>query len=237
MDASVTTDPVEKLKALGDPHRAQHSQRYFKTGPGEYAEGDKFLGNNVGQIRSLAKKHKQDAFSAIRRYIRSEYHEVRLFGLLCLVYRFEKADQAQQQKIYQLYITSFKYINNWDLVDSSAPKIVGEYLLDKDRTELYHWAHSKSLWARRIAMLACFSFIRQQDFADALAIAEILLPDKHDLIHKAVGWMLRELGKRDLAQLEQFLKPRYHRMPRTMLRYAIEKMSELQRQAYLKGTV
>jgi 3-methyladenine DNA glycosylase AlkD len=230
-------DPVEKLKQLGDPKRAKQSQGYFKTGPGEYAEGDKFLGNNAAQIRNLAKQHQQDAFSAIRRYIRCEFHEVRLFGLLCLVYRFEKADPQQRQKIYQLYVSSFRYINNWDLVDCSAPHVVGLYLLDKDRTELYHWAHAKSMWSRRIAMLACFSFIRQRDYADALAIADILLQDEQDLIHKAVGWMLREIGKRDLSQLQQFLKPRYSRMPRTMLRYAIEKLEQKQRQAYLKGHI
>jgi len=235
--SALPQDPLATLKASGDPERAKQSQRYFKTGPGEYAEADKFLGNNAKQIHQLARQHRHDPFSEIRRYIQSEYHEARLFGLLCLVYRYEKTDDRQREKIYKLYLSQFKHINNWDLVDCSAPKIVGAYLLNQDRDVLYRWARSRSLWTRRIAMLACFTFIRDNDFNDALAIADILLKDDEDLIHKAVGWMLREIGKRDLNRLDAYLRRRYFEMPRTMLRYAIEKHPQSQRQKYLKGHI
>jgi len=230
-------DAIAKLIALSDPKRALQSQRYFKTGPGQYGEGDQFLGIQAKALHQLAKHHSVDSLAAIRGYIRSPYHEARLFGLLCLVYRYPKADPAQRQKIYECYVAQFKYINNWDFVDCSAPKIVGAHLRHGQREVLYTWANDRSLWTRRIAMLTTLAFIRDHDFKDALAIAKQLLQDDEDLIHKAVGWMLREIGKRDRHCLDKFLAAHYQKMPRTMLRYAIEKHPPAQRQGYLKGSV
>lgn len=167
--------------------------------------------------------------------LKSAYHEVRLFALIFLVNTFAKADETTQKKIYDLYLANTKYINNWDLVDLSAPNIVGVYLLEKSRKPLYQLAKSKSLWERRIAILATFHFIKNNQFDDSLKIAEILLQDKEDLIHKAVGWMLREVGKRDIERLEEFLKKRCRTIPRTTLRYAIERFSPLKRRMYLDG--
>ncbi|MCW8988627.1 MAG: DNA alkylation repair protein [Gammaproteobacteria bacterium] len=230
-------DIVAYLKSLADVEIAENSQRYFKTGKGEYAEGDVFLGIRVPLIRKSVKEYRETSLSEINKLLKSEYHEVRLFSLLLLVYQFSKADRAHKAKIYHLYLKNIKYINNWDLVDSSASYIVGAYLFDKERTELYDLAASKNLWLRRIAIISTAYFISKNDYSDTLKIAKILLNDNEDLIHKAVGWMLREVGKRDKKVEEKFLNHHYNDMPRTMLRYAIEKFSKEQRKSYLNGEI
>ena len=228
---------ITYLKKLANPEIAAHSQRYFKTGKGQYGEGDVFLGIRVPIIRKTVKLFKDTPLSEIKKLLKSEYHEVRLFSLLLLVYQFSKADNEQKEKIYKIYLKNTKYINNWDLVDSSASYIVGSYLMDKDRSILYDLAISKNIWSRRISIIATAYFINNHDFSDTLKIAKILLNDSEDLIHKAVGWMLREIGNRDKKTEEKFLNKYYKKMPRTMLRYAIEKFSKEQRRAYLKGDV
>ena len=225
------------LKKQSNKTIAAHSQRFFKTGRGEYGQGDVFLGIRVPVLRKAVKQFKETPLSEIRKLLRSEYHEVRLLALLLLVHQFEKADEARREKIVSIYLKCIRYINHWDLVDSSAPYIVGVWLLDKDRSVLYDLAQSKSIWKRRIAIISTFCFIKQGEFNDALKISVLLLEDPEDLIHKAAGWMLREIGNRNRKIEEQFLKLHYRKMPRTMLRYAIEKFSEPQRQAYLKTTV
>lgn len=222
------------FQRLSDNKQAQNLQRFFKTGKGQYGEGDMFLGVKVPLQRQLVKKYHNLSLIDIEKLLRSEYHEYRLTALLLLVKKFEKGDLRQKGKIYSLYLKNYRYINNWDLVDLSAPNIVGAYLLDKNRNLLYQWAKSPNLWKRRIAVLATFAFIRNKDFNDSLKIAEILMKDRHDLIHKAAGWMLREVGKRDLALLEIFLAKNAASMPRTMLRYSIEKLPASKRLKYLK---
>ena len=228
-------DIRKDFRGLSDPQRAQHSQRFFRTGPGEYGEGDNFLGITVPLIRKTAKQCGALNTQEILELLHSPYHEERLLALLVLVARFQQGDAKQQKTIYNLYLKHKKYINNWDLVDLSAPNIVGTYLLQLDKSVLYKLAKSKHLWDRRIAVLSTFAFIKQHQFDDTLAIAELLLQDKEDLIHKAVGWMLREVGNREMAIEEAFLKRHYQYMPRTMLRYAIEKFTENRRQQYLQG--
>lgn len=223
------------LQNLADSERALHAMRYFKTARGEYGEGDKFLGIRVPAIRLAVKKYGETPLSTAEKLLESEYHEVRLFALLLLVSRYSRSNAAEQGIIYQLYLKNTRYINNWDLVDSSAPYIIGAYLADKNKSILHEMARSSSLWERRIAVMATFYFIKRSQFDDALLIAERLLNDPEDLIHKAVGWMLREIGKRDMAAEVAFLKEHYQQMPRTMLRYAIEKFSEEKRQTYLTG--
>ncbi len=223
---------LSKLKAdldkFADKDRAIHSLRFFKTGSGEYGEGDKFLGLTVPQVRSIVKIYSDLPLPDVQNLLMSPYHEHRLTAVLILTKK--KLDKA----VYDLYLKNTKYINNWDLVDLSAPNIVGKYLIDKDRLVLYKLAKSKLLWNRRIAVLATFAFIKNKDFSNSLKIAKILLGDKEDLMHKAVGWMLREIGKRDVKVLEKFLDENIHQMPRTMLRYAIEKFPEKQRRSYLE---
>jgi 3-methyladenine DNA glycosylase AlkD len=216
---------------------AQHSQKFFKTGKGEYGEGDVFLGIRVPQLRKLVKQFRNMSLLDISKLIKSRYHEERLLALLILVAMFQEASRDGQKKIYNFYLKHTATINNWDLVDSSAAQIVGAYLRDGDKKPLYTLARSKELWERRIAIIATFHFIKHHEFDDALCVSEILLNDREDLIHKAVGWMLREVGKRDLKTEDAFLKSHYQTMPRTMLRYAIEKFPEERRQAYLKGSV
>ncbi len=230
-----TGEIVEELQKMKNPAKARLLGRFFKCGPGEYGAGDKFLGITVPEQRKIVKKYYQDiALRELEKLLESEFHEARLTALLMLVEKFEKADEKTKNQIYKIYLKNTKYINNWDLVDLSAPRIVGGYLLDKNRKILYRLAKSKNLWERRIAVLATFMFIRERQFADSLKISEILLKDKHDLIHKAVGWMLREIGKRNLETEEKFLKKYSQKMPRTMLRYAIEKFPEGKRKKYLK---
>ena len=227
----------KEIKSVSNPAKAKFLQRFFKTGKGEYAEGDVFLGIVVPVQRQLAKKYTELSFDDLEKLISSKYHEERLIALLILVERFKKADEDEKEKIVQFYLDNRKGINNWDLVDLSAPKILGEYLLNKNRKILFRFAKSKDLWEKRIAVLSTFTFIMNNDFDDALKIYEILVNDKHDLIHKAVGWMLREIGKIDLKTEEKFLKKYYKTMPRTMLRYAIEKFPEKKRKAHLEGRI
>lgn len=227
-----------ELRELGDAEIARHSLRFFKTGPGQYGEGDRFLGIRVPALRAVAKKHQGISLDDAAELLKSDFHEERLTALLILVRRYQRpVEEGEREAIYRLYLDSTRWINNWDLVDCSAEHIVGAHQLDRDKRPLYRLAKSKDLWQRRIAMMASFHFIRRGRFDDALRIAEILLTDTEDLIHKAVGWMLREIDKRDLGTEERFLKRHYRTMPRTMLRYAIEKFPEQKRQKYLKGTI
>lgn len=227
----------KEIKSVSNTEKAKFLQRFFKTGKGEYAEGDLFLGIVVPVQRQIARKYKELSFTDLKKLITSKYHEERLIALLILVERFKKADEVEKEKIVSFYLDNRKGINNWDLVDLSAPKILGEYLLDKDRKILYKFAKSDNLWEKRIAVLSTFTFIRNNDFNDALNIYEIVVNNNHDLIHKAVGWMLRELGKIELKTEEKFLKKYYKTMPRTMLRYAIEKFPEKKRKDYLEGRI
>ena len=225
------------LQAESDPLKKKGLSRFFKTGKGEYGEGDIFLGVTVPKIRRVAKKYKDVSLDEIRTLLRSLIHEERLTALLILVENFRKADEPKKTEIFNLYLKNTKYINNWDLVDLSASRIVGEYLKDKPVDILYTLAKSKSLWERRIAIISTFQFIWEGRFAETLKISKILLTDRHDLIHKAVGWMLREVGKRSFKTEEEFLKKHYKKMPRTMLRYSIEKFPEKLRLRYLTGVV
>ena len=225
----------EEIRELADAEIAKHSLRFFKTDKGQYGFGDIFLGVRAPKIRSIAKKHIDISIADMKTLIQSKYHEERFLGLIILVNKYSKTkDKKNRNQLYKIYVSSFKYINNWDLVDVTCPHVTGKHLMDKDRTILYKWAKSEDLWTKRIAMVSTFSFIRKNDLEDTFKIAEILLHDEHDLIHKAVGWMLREAGKRDLKREETFLKKYYKTMPRTMLRYAIERFEETKRQSYLK---
>ena len=224
---------IKDLKEVADEKLAKNYARFFKTRKGEYGEGDKFLGMRVGTIRKIAKKHKEISFDDLEKLFEGEYHEYRLAAIFILKHKYKE----DPKKVVEMYLKNLKYVNNWDLVDLSAPKILGRWLLDKDRKILYKLAKSKDLWEKRVAILSCFTFIREKDYDDALKISEILLNDSHDLIHKAVGWMLREIGNRDLGVEEKFLKKYYNQMPRTMLRYAIEKFEESKRLDYLKGRI
>jgi len=227
----------KRLRALADPARAEHAQRYFKTGKGEYGEGDRFLGIRVPVLRAQVKQCGVVALEDIQKLLRSAMHEERLFALLLLVRQFPKGDAEQQAAIYRLYLDNTQYINNWDLVDSSARQIVGSYLETRDRKMLYELARSSSIWERRIAVIATFHFIDKHQFDDALKLAKLLLSDEEDLIHKAVGWLLREIGKCDLDIEKAFLQEHYKNMPRTMLRYAIERFPEQLRKKYPAGEV
>jgi 3-methyladenine DNA glycosylase AlkD len=224
---------TKQLKATGNKTAAEHAQGFFKTGPGQYGEGDLFLGITVPVLRKLAKEHRDISLDAAVELLQSPLHEVRLLALLIMVLHYECG--GNEAAIYRAYLANTHRINNWDLVDVTAAQIVGAYLFEQPRAPLYKLAKSKSLWERRIAIIATFYFIRRNQFDDTLAIAGLLLNDKEDLMHKAVGWMLREVGKRDLKVEEEFLIPRYQRMPRTMLRYAIERFPEPRRLAYLHG--
>jgi 3-methyladenine DNA glycosylase AlkD len=227
-----------EFRKCGNTEYANHSQRYFKTGAGEYGYGDIFLGIRMPMIRQFAKENSDIPLADIKKLIRSEFHEERLLGLLILVYKYDKSkSEREKKKYYQIYIKSFKNINNWDLVDVTCPHIVGQHLFDKDRSILYEWANSNNLWTRRISIVTNLWFIRKGQWGDVFDISKILLNDEHDLIHKAVGWMLREAGKKDMNKTETFMKKYYSKMPRTMLRYAIERYPEAKRQKYLKGKV
>ena len=226
-----------ELRELANEEIATHSQRFFKTGPGEYGEGDQFIGIRVPVLRKLAKRQLGLTLDETATLLTSPIHEERLLALLMLVYKFDKADATTRKGIFDFYCHHLDYVNNWDLVDCSAHVIVGGYLRDRSRRRLYRWAKSKSLWQRRVAIMSTFHFIKLDDFDDTLQISELLISDDEDLIHKAVGWMLREVGNRDRNVEEAFLKQHYHDMPRTMLRYAIEKFPETRRRNYLLGKV
>ena len=221
---------------IADPATALILQRFFKTAPGQYGAGDLFLGIKVPALRALVKIFRDTPPKTIAALLKSKFHEERLFALLLLMDFYRYGDDADKRQAYDLYLAHTAYINNWDLVDVSAPHIVGNFLADKPRQVLYEFVASESLWERRIAIIATFHFIRSNEFADTLCLAEYLLGDQHDLIHKAVGWMLREVGKRDQTVLEEFLQRHYRIMPRTMLRYAIERFPEARRRQYLNGT-
>ena len=212
------------LSQLSNPEKAKSLSRFFKTGKGQYGEGDIFLGIPVPEQRKVAKKYFDLPLNDLQELLRSEIHEHRLTALLILVAKYEKTDNSGKDEIFSFYLKNVENINNWDLVDLTAPKIVGDYLFNKDKSILFKLAKSNNLWERRIAILSTFGFIRKNNFKIALRISELLLHDKHDLIHKAVGWMLREIGKRDQEIEEQFLSKYNVQMPRTMLRYAIRNL-------------
>ena len=225
------------VRANANKDHAKTMQWFFKTGKGKYGEGDKFIGIKVPVQRKIAKKYGELDLEDLQKLLNSKIHEERLISLLILVDKYDKADEKVKDKIYRFYKKNRRKINNWDLVDLSAPKILGIHLLNHDKQILYKYAHSKNLWEKRISIISTYSFIKNHDFNTTLEISDILLNDDQDLIHKAVGWMLREVGKQSLQILEKFLKPRYKKMPRTMLRYSIEKFPEKKRKKYLKGEI
>ncbi len=222
---------------MADPEKGADLQRFFKTGPGEYAEGDCFRGIRVPVLRKLAKRYDGIDLVDAGELLESHYHEDRLLALLLLVRKAAVGDGETRETIYRLYREKTAFINNWDLVDASAEHIIGAHLDGKSKSALERLARSANLWERRMAVLSTFYYIKRGRFQETLRLASMLLDDPHDLIHKAVGWMLREVGQRDLQVEEGFLRKHYHRMPRTMLRYAIEKFPEPKRQAYLSGKI
>jgi len=226
-----------ELESLADPGHAAILQRFFKTGPGEYGEGDRFRCLRVPVLRKLAKKYGDLSLAAAVSLLQSAFHEDRLLALLILIQRYYPGDAALRDEIHHLYLKYRGLVNNWDLVDASAPHLLGHYLRDRLKDTLTRLAASRVLWDRRMAVIATFDFIRPGEFNETLRVARLLLGDPEDLIHKAVGWMLREVGKREVAVSETFLQAHYRQMPRTMLRYAIERFPEARRQAYLRGTV
>lgn len=231
------TEIMVRLRRMGNPQDAAVLQRFFKTGPGEYGEGDVFVGVRVPALRGLARELGDADAPVLSDLLASPIHEARLLALIILVLQFATGSVTIRERIHLFYLRHTSRINNWDLVDLSAPHLVGTWLLDKDRALLYRLVRSSSLWERRIAILATFAFIRRNDFADALRIADLLKQDREDLLHKATGWMLREIGKRSLAAEEAFLRSRYKALPRTMLRYAIEHFPEAKRLQYLRGRI
>lgn len=224
-------DVIYDLGKYKNSKKAEVLLRYFKTGKGDYGEGDVFIGLTVPQIRTVAKKYKDLPLFDIEKLICSPIHEYRLTALIILTYK------KLTKEIVNLYLHNMKYVNNWDLVDLSAHKILGLYLLDRPRIKLYRLARSKNMWERRIAVISTFAFLRHNDYSDALKLAEILVHDRHDLVHKAVGWVLREAGKVNREAEEKLLRTYHKTMPRTMLRYAIEKFPEKKRKKYLEGTI
>jgi 3-methyladenine DNA glycosylase AlkD len=224
-----------ELKKLANPERARLSLRYFKTGKGQYGEGDKFLGTGMLNQRKIAKKY-SDKISTQEtlRLLKSKFHEERMTALLILMLKYKKGTVAEQRKIFSAYLANTKFINNWDLVDVTCRGIVGAYLFDRNKSILYKLAKSKSLWEKRIAIISTFYFISKGDLDDTFKIAKMLLADKHDLIHKAVSWALREAGKHDKAKLVKFLEENAVKMPRTALRYAIEKFPKNEKNAIMK---
>tara|TARA_Y100000034_G_C6823613_1_gene371168 strand:- start:201 stop:902 length:702 start_codon:yes stop_codon:yes gene_type:complete len=227
----------QELQDLADPEKAKRSQRFFKTGLGQYGEGDVFLGITMPEQRQVAKNYLHLSIKEVENLLHSNFHEHRMTALVIWTYQYEKADQQTQQLIYQTYLKNTKWINNWDLVDVTTPRIVGQHIFNRDRKILYQLAKSTDLWEKRISILATFWFIKNDQFDDTLKIAKILLNDSHDLIHKAVGWALREVGKRNQAVEEKFLKQHYKTMPRTVLRYAIERFPEPLRKQYLHSQI
>jgi 3-methyladenine DNA glycosylase AlkD len=224
---------IKELSNQADTKKALLAQRFFKTATGQYGAGDIFLGINVPTLRNIAKKYSGLSLSEIEILLKNKIHEYRLTALLILIIQFKKADIHSRKKIYKIYLKNSKWVNNWDLVDISAPNIVGEWLLKNPREIIYKLSHSKNIWQKRIAVIATFAFIKHGEFVDTFKIAEILLRDSHDLIHKAVGWMLREVGKCDEKSEKEFLDKHCKNMPRTMLRYAIEKFTKKDYQHYL----
>jgi 3-methyladenine DNA glycosylase AlkD len=230
---STAGDWLRRLRALANPEHARVAQWFFKTGPGEYGEGDRFLGIRVPVLRRLIREAAALPLAEVRKLLSSPWHEARLLAALILVRRYERGDEAERQALYRLYLDSMPHLNNWDIIDTSAPHIVGRHLDGRGRATLVRLARSKNLWSRRIAVLATFWSIRHGQFDDTLTLAAMLLDDREDLMHKAVGWMLREVGNRDVEVLREFLQAHASRMPRTMLRYAIEKLPVAERQAWM----
>lgn len=224
----------DDLRKLGNKTRASFVAGYFKTGPGEYGEGDVFLGVTVPEQRTIAKKYTAISLSGVQELLKSPIHEFRLTALLILVAHYKAAPASSRKQIVNFYLKNTRYINNWDLVDTSAPYILGQYYAAKNKTALHKLCRSKSVWERRMAIVATYAFIKRGHFKDTLSMAAQLLDDPHDLIHKATGWMLREIGNKDKATEVKFLDTHAHRMPRTMLRYAIEKFDSITRSRYLK---
>ncbi len=226
-----------ELQELANPERAVHSLRFFKTGPGQYGEGDKFLGLTVPMMRGLVRKYRELDDASALSLLESSWHEERLIALLLLVQGYDRGDESRRDRIHRAYLSSTRQINNWDLVDVSAEYIIGQHLGTGDSGLLEQLARSGNMWERRIAIVSTFHFIKRNEFGPTLKIAALLRRDSHDLIHKAVGWMLREVGKRDRKTLDGFLAKHYQQMPRTMLRYAIERHPERVRKQYLAGTI
>ena len=222
-----------ELMQLSDPSHAKKLQGFFKTGKGEYGEGDIFIGVRVPDQRRTAKKYWNIPLTDVLVLLKSGIHEHRLTALFILTQQFNKGDEDLRQQIVDIYLSNTAYVNNWDLVDSSAHKILGAWLVDKDRDVLYGLAESENLWDRRISIISTFAFVNYGDMVDAVALAGLLVNDGHDLIHKASGWVLREVGKKDQSLLEEFLLEHYETMPRTMLRYAIERLPEKRRKFYM----
>ncbi len=229
----------KELQELADEKQAALLQGFFKTGKGQYGEGDIFLGIKVPVQRGVAKKYSGLSLPKIQELLKSKIHEHRLTGLIILTNKYGQANEEDKANIFNFYLKNTKNINNWDLVDVTCPNIVGEFLYrnKKHRKILYELSRSENLWEKRIGIISTLYFIKYSDFEDTLALSEILLNDSHDLIHKAVGWMLREVGKKDETVLENFLKQHYKDMPRTMLRYSIEKFEEDKRKMYLRGEI
>jgi 3-methyladenine DNA glycosylase AlkD len=225
---------IAELEGLSDPEHARKLQAFFKTDKGGYGEGDVFIGVRVPHLRRTAKKYRDMPSTSVLKLLRSGLHEHRMTALFILTLQFEKGDEETRRRIVDTYLGNTAHVNNWDLVDCSAHKILGEWLADKPKDVLYELAESENIWERRISIISTFAFIRRGDLEDALALAEVLVDDDHDLIHKAVGWVLREVGKKDQSALEEFLSRHYNTMPRTMLRYAIERLPEERRRYYMK---
>ncbi len=231
------TDVLKQLKKSSSRNDATAASRFIKTGTGQYGEGDFFLGIRMPVLRQLAKTNIDLSITAVEKLLKSKFHEARMTALLIMVLKFKQGEEKARSDIVNLYLKNTLYANGWDLVDCSAHLILGPWLMRRDKTILTRLARSEILWERRIAIMSTFHFIRQQHFSPTLKIARLLFKDKEDLIHKAVGWMLREVGNRDRKTEEEFLKQHYHNMPRTMLRYAIEKFPQARRKQYLNGTL
>lgn len=237
--SELTEQIIESLKDKANPEKVEFFPKFFKAGPGEYAEGDLFLGVKVPDQRKIAKQfYREISLEDLSDLIQNPYHEVRLTGLIALVYRYEKAKSEEERKeLSDFYLHHLDWVNNWDLVDTSCPRILGHFYWKKEKELFYHLAGSHDLWRQRVAMISSLFWIKKGEFKDALAIAEMLKDHPHDLIHKAVGWMLREIGNEDIATELNFLKKHYKTLPRTALRYAIEKFPEDLRQDFLKGRI
>lgn len=225
------------LQKLKSSQKAKIYKRFFKAKKGEYGEGDIFIGLTVPKLRAIARKYSNTNLVVIKRLLENKIHEYRMTALLILVNKYQKSDEFKKKEIVDYFLKHTKYINNWDLVDLSADKILGDYLLNKDKKILYKLARSKNIWERRIAIIATFNFVKNNKFSDTLKISEMLISDSHDLVHKAVGWMLREVGKRNPEVLEKFLQNYHQQMPRIMLRYAIERFTEEKREHYLRKPI
>lgn len=228
---------IKELQKYANKEKAENYKKFFKTGKGEYGEGDIFIGLTVPQQRKIASKYLSLSLNKLKNLLKSKIHEHRLTGLIILTEKYKNSEEHEKANIFNFYINSTKHINNWDLVDVTCPTIVGNFLLNKDKKILYELSRSNNLWERRIAIVSTLGFIKKNEFSDALTISEILLEDQHDLIHKAVGWMLREIGKKEEKILLEFIHKHYNKMPRTTLRYAIEKFPEKKRKEILRGKI